>query len=89
MAFLKELKPFVWGTQIFQLGLWIAMPLVAMLLFVNLVMGVIARVAPQVNIFGIGFPMTLGVGLIGLVFTMPLMQGPFAMTLEMLLKLFQ
>jgi flagellar biosynthesis protein FliR len=89
MAFLKELKPFAWGTQIFQLGLWIAMPLVAMLLFVNLVMGVIARVAPQVNIFGIGFPMTLGVGLLGLVFTLPLMQGPFAMTLEMLLKLFQ
>jgi flagellar biosynthesis protein FliR len=52
-------------------------------------MGVIARVAPQVNIFGIGFPMTLGVGLLGLVFTLPLMQGPFAMTLEMLLKLFQ
>ena len=39
--------------------------MVAMLLFVNLVLGVISRVAPQINIFAIGFPITLGVGLLG------------------------
>ncbi len=89
MAFLKAVKPHVWGAQIFELGLWIALPLVAMLLFVNLVMGVIARVAPQVNIFGIGFPVTLGVGLLGLLFTLPLLQSPFVMALEGLLRLFQ
>ncbi len=89
MAFLTEVKPYVWGAQIFEFGLWIALPLVSMLLFVNLVMGVIGRVAPQVNIFGIGFPITLGVGLMGLVFTLPLMQAPFVMALERLLKLFQ
>jgi flagellar biosynthetic protein FliR len=29
-----------------------------MLLFVNLVLGVISRVAPQINVFAVGFPIT-------------------------------
>ena len=39
--------------------------MVAMLMFMNLVLGVISRVAAQVNVFAIGFPVTLGVGLLG------------------------
>jgi flagellar biosynthetic protein FliR len=40
-------------------GLWIALPLVAMLLFVNLVLGVISRVAAAAsNVFAVGFPIT-------------------------------
>ena len=64
-AFLRAVEPHRWGAEIFSLGLWIALPMVAMLLFTNLVLGVISRVAQQMNIFAIGFPITLGVGLIG------------------------
>ena len=60
-----------------------------MLLFVNLVLGTISRVAPQINIFAIGFPVTLGTGLMGLVLTLPLMQQPFTMALERLLLHFR
>lgn len=88
-AFLQSVHPETWGARVFELGLWIALPLVSMLLFVNLVMGVIARVAPQVNIFSVGFPVTLGVGLVGMLFTLPMLQGPFVATLEGLLRLFQ
>ena len=59
-----------------------------MLLFVNLVLGMISRVAAQINIFAIGFPVTLGVGLIGMLMTLPLMQPPFTMALEHLLSTF-
>jgi flagellar biosynthetic protein FliR len=59
-AFLRVVEPQRWGAEIFSLGLWIALPLVAMLLFTNLVLGVISRVAQQMNIFAIGFPITLG-----------------------------
>jgi flagellar biosynthetic protein FliR len=38
-AFLKTVQPQRWGSEIFALGLWIALPLVAMLLLVNLVLG--------------------------------------------------
>jgi flagellar biosynthetic protein FliR len=82
-------QPQVWGAEVFAIGLWIALPLVGMLLFVNLVLGVISRVAPQINIFAIGFPITLGVGLIGMLLTLPLLQQPFTMALERMLEHFQ
>jgi len=82
-------RPETWGAEIFRLGLWIAMPLIAMLLFVSMTLGVIARVAPQISIFSVGFPVTLGVGLVGIVFTMPLLQGPFVASLEHMLSMFR
>lgn len=88
-AFLRATQPQVWGADIFSMGLWIALPLVGMLLFVNLVLGVISRVAPQINVFAVGFPLTLGVGLLGMLLTLPLMQQPFTMALERMLGHFQ
>ena len=88
-AFLRAAQPQVWGAEVFRLGLWIALPLVGMLLFVNLVLGIISRVAQQMNIFAIGFPITLSVGLIGVLLTLPLMQMPFTMALERMLGYFQ
>lgn len=87
-GFLRQVQPQVWGAEIFAVGLWIALPLVAMLLFVNLVLGVISRVAQQINIFSVGFPITLGVGLVGVLMTLPLMQAPFTMALERMLQHF-
>ncbi|MDQ6685054.1 MAG: flagellar biosynthetic protein FliR [Pseudomonadota bacterium] len=88
-AFLRAAEPFRWGAEIFSLGLWIALPLVAMLLFTNLVLGVISRVAQQMNIFAIGFPITLGVGLVGILLTLPMMQAPFTLALERMLEHFR
>jgi flagellar biosynthetic protein FliR len=87
-AFLRQALPHEWGAQIFSTGLWIALPMVAMLTFVNLVLGVISRVAAQINVFAIGFPITLGVGLLGILLTLPLMQQPFTMALERMLAYF-
>jgi flagellar biosynthetic protein FliR len=88
-AFLHTVQPHQWGAEIFTLGLWIALPMVAMLLFVNLVLGIISRVAQQMNIFAVGFPITLGVGLSGVLLTLPMMQAPFTLALERLLSHFQ
>ncbi|MEO5733785.1 MAG: flagellar biosynthetic protein FliR [Rubrivivax sp.] len=88
-AFLHRVQPHRWGAEIFSTGLWIALPMIVMLLFVNLVLGTISRVAPQINIFAIGFPITLGLGLLGLLLTLPALQTPFTMTLERLLQHFQ
>jgi flagellar biosynthetic protein FliR len=86
---LRALQPQVWGAEVFEIGLWIALPLIGMLLFVNLVLGVISRVAAQMNVFAIGFPVTLGVGLLGMLLTLPMMQAPFTMALERMLSRFQ
>lgn len=87
-AFLRMAQPQRWGAEIFSIGLWIALPLITMLMFVNLVLGVISRVAPQIGVFAVGFPLTVSVGLIGMVATLPLMQTPFNVALERLLAAF-
>ena len=88
-AFLRQTQPQRWGAEVFMLGLWIALPLVGMLLFVNLVLGVISRVAPQISVFSVGFPITVSVGLIGMLLTLPLLERPFAMALARMLAQFQ
>ena len=76
------------GAVVFRYGLWIALPMIGMLLFVNIVLGFISRVAPQMNVFAIGFPVTLGLGLVGIAATLPLLEAPFVAALEKMLALF-
>lgn len=85
-AFLRAVQPQVWGAEVFKLGLAIALPLVAMLTFVNLVLGVVSRVAAQMNVFAIGFPITVAVGLVGVLLTLPLLAAPFTLALEQMLE---
>ena len=51
-----------WGGRIFETGLLIALPAVVALVIVNLSLGVVTRAAPQLNLFGIGFTITLMCG---------------------------
>jgi len=88
-AFLRAAQPQLWGAEVFRLGLWIALPMIGTLLFVNFVLGIIARVAQQMNIFAIGFPVTVSVGLVGMLMTLPMMQLPFTMALERMLQYFR
>ena len=45
-------------------GLLLTLPAVTALLVINLAFGVMTRAAPQLNIFSIGFPLTLALGLV-------------------------
>ncbi len=60
-----------WAAAIFSMGLLLALPLVAALLIANIALGVLSRVAPQLNLFAIGFPVTLGAGFFMLMLSMP------------------
>lgn len=51
-----------WGGRVFESGLLIALPATVALLVVNLALGVVTRAAPQLNLFGIGFPITMLAG---------------------------
>jgi flagellar biosynthetic protein FliR len=51
-----------WGARVFETGLLVALPAVIALVIVNLALGVIMRAAPQLNLFGIGFTITLLAG---------------------------
>lgn len=76
------------GADIFTSAFWIALPVVGMLLFANLALGVISRVAPQMNIFAVGFPITLSIGILGVALTLPLLDQPFAALIAKMLERF-
>lgn len=64
------------GANLFSTALSLALPFIAMLFLVNLILGVVSRVAPQLNIFAIGFPVTLASGLVLLAAGLPLIEVP-------------
>ena len=59
------------GGQIFFGGFMLALPVVATLLVVNLALGILTRAAPQLNLFAVGFPLTLLVGFSALFLVLP------------------
>jgi len=54
----------LWGGQLFSGAIAIALPGVTALLIVNLAFGVVSRAAPSLNLFAVGFPISLVVGLL-------------------------
>ena len=60
-----------WAATLFSAGLLLALPLIAALLITNLALGVLSRIAPQLNIFAVGFPVTIVAGFVVLMLTLP------------------
>lgn len=60
-----------WGGSMFSNALQFSLPLIGALLITNLALGILTRSAPQLNIFAVGFPITLAVGFAALMLTIP------------------
>jgi len=65
------------GGLIFINGLMLALPLITLLLTLNIALGLLNRMSPQLSVFVIGFPLTLAVGMLVMIALIPLM-APFA-----------
>lgn len=72
----------LWGGEIFRGGVLIALPVLAVLMMVNLALAVLTRAAPQLNIFAVGFPLTLAVGFVVIAFTMQYFMPVFSAMIE-------
>src|SRR5690606_8625005 len=66
-----------WGTQIFAGALAVALPGITALLIVNLAFGVVSRAAPTLNLFAVGFPVSLVFGLAIALVGLPALQSRF------------
>ena len=55
------------GGIVFSSGLLLALPIVVTLLITNIALGVLGRVAPQLNLMAIGFPVTIVLGFVALI----------------------
>lgn len=71
-----------WGGQIFSVGVQLSLPMVAALLITNIALGILTRAAPQLNLFGIGFPITIGVGFIMIALALPYLAIPLERLLQ-------
>ena len=70
------------ASDIFAIALTICLPILAVMLMVNVVLGVMARVAPQLNLFAVGFPLTVLAGLVALMLFLPTLEAPIRAVLE-------
>lgn len=64
------------ATLIFLNGMRLALPLITLLLVLNLALGLLNRVSPQISVYAIGFPVTLTLGMVFVSMIMPLV-APF------------
>lgn len=84
-----------YAAVLFSSALLLALPMVAAMLITNTALGVLTRAAPQLNLFAIGFPITLSVGLtvllLGLNTFAPVLQSLFERgfeAIDLLLRVF-
>jgi flagellar biosynthesis protein FliR len=64
-------------TQALFIVFQIAAPVAIALFLVNVMLGLMARVAPQMNVFVVGFPIQISIGLIMLIVSLPLLGAVF------------
>jgi flagellar biosynthetic protein FliR len=63
-----------WGDELFLGALRVALPGMTAMLVVNLAFGVTSRAAPAMNLFAVGFPITLVFGFVIVLMGLPGMQ---------------
>jgi flagellar biosynthesis protein FliR len=62
-------------TAIFTSAIEIAAPALLALVVTDVAFGMVSRVVPQLNVFAVGFPVKIGVGLLIVAATMPFLGG--------------
>lgn len=70
-----------WASQMFGLAVLVSIPVVASLLLVYIALGVMTRAAPQLNIFSVGFPLTILAGFVALILVLPSVGNRFSTAL--------
>lgn len=74
------------GTKIFSTGLLLALPIIIALMITNIALGILTKAAPQLNLFALGFPLTLAGGFVAIALSFSYLAAPlqamfeFAMT---------
>src|SRR5262249_16231580 len=59
------------GAMLFQMGVWLALPVIAVLMAAHLAVGFVSRVAPQFNVMSVGFSLFMWVGLAAVIALIP------------------
>lgn len=68
--------------QLFMMAFQIAAPVLVTLLLVDVVLGIVARVVPQMNVFFVGIPLKIGIGMLAIIIALPTFTGFFEQRLS-------
>ena len=63
--------------NLFVIGVKLAAPVLAVMMFIKIAMGILAKAAPQINILMASFPLTIGIGLVLLALSIDLLLAYF------------
>ncbi len=72
------------SAQVFVIAVKISAPMLICLFLVSVALGILARTVPQMNVFIVGFPVQMAIGLTVLVASLPLFQVLLTRALAML-----
>ncbi len=72
--------------DIFTLAIRLAAPVFTVLVLCSLSLGIVARTVPQINIFFVGLPMKIGVGIITLTIVLPSLAAIFKTMVENIIR---
>ncbi|MFD1801125.1 flagellar biosynthetic protein FliR [Mixta tenebrionis] len=67
---------------IFQCGVGLGLPVITLLLAINLTLGLLNRLTPQLSIFVVGFPLTLTAGMLALLLSVNHLSPYFSYLME-------
>lgn len=70
------------GLRLFSVGLLLALPVITAMLIVNTALAILTRAAPQLNIFSLGFPITLTCGMIAIAVSLNYLNVPLQRMFE-------
>jgi len=66
-----------WASTMFSSAVLVALPAVTALLLINMSLGIIGRAAPQLNIFAVGFAITIATGFYIIMVSLPVVVVQF------------
>ena len=61
--------------MIFVVAIKLSAPVIITLYILNVILGIVARTVPQMNVFIVGFPLAIGVGFALIAFTLPVFKN--------------
>lgn len=73
-----------YSSQMFELAVEVGAPIIVILFLASAALGIMARVVPQMNIFVIGFPIKIGLGLFGIALSVVFFYGAFLKIMHLL-----
>ncbi|MGE5631779.1 MAG: flagellar biosynthetic protein FliR, partial [Caulobacteraceae bacterium] len=68
--------------EVFLIGFKISIPVVAAALLADVALGILAKTVPQMNVFVVGMPLKIGIGLLTLIFMMPIFINVMTVTFD-------